>query len=175
RDELALSDIIWDNSKEYTPYEWDNFVTEVLNNNTLWLEYKYVPSHKYDIFFRYQNKKEQKLKKEEHAVIDVGFDYDNKFVELYTKISSLCDCKSGAEKEECKSEAYRLTEQYFQMWGYYAMNDESWGVRNKRCQNQYSEHVKSGWMCFQWAYYTQYYINKKQYNFIKIEWSSVAN
>ena len=177
---LGVSDIIYDaNVNTTAQMNWETFKSTVTNgaiaHDSLWLEFKYGPDTKYDFFIKYQHNSNNKIKKEEWVSLDVGQDYTSRFNEIYNKIASLCDCKTEEEVDDCRFEANKITEKYFEMWGKRANQVDSWGIRNKRSQNLYSEHVKSGWMCFQWAYYTQFVNNMTNYTHFRTEWSSVAD
>lgn len=161
---LGVSDIIWstevNNNREM---DWDEFRTTVLDGpsgvDSLWLEFKYVPAGKYDFYVNYRHNAKPEWKKQEHIILDVATEYTRRFGEIYTKIAGLCDCKSGAERTECREEAWKLTEKYFEMWGKYANKDDSWGVRIAWCRCQIKmdvdDDISHGWMCYHWAYHTQ--------------------
>jgi len=150
---LSTTDIIWDSEKkgDFSPMNWDSFKVEILDKRRLWIEFKYIPNTINDVCFRYKHNSKQ-LEKQECTRLDIGSDYDMKFVSIYGKLASLCDCKSGSEINECRSEAYKLTEVYFKVWGLLANNEESFGIRKYNSQISTSDEIHSGWYCFHWAY-----------------------
>ena len=78
----------------------------------------------------------------------------------------------------CRQEADEITIRYLKMFSFFGNHPESEGlieinpVTHTKVDAQNIVDFHSGWMCFQWAYFTQYYLNQIHLNYFKLEWSS---
>jgi hypothetical protein len=153
--------------------DWSDFYDEVVGPmrvETLWPELKYSRQvENLTVHFT----SEQGTPKTEQVYFDMKSNYDRTYDDVKTKLCTLCECLTGTAREECKAEAESLTELYFVMWTQFANHDESYGIRKGHCQNK--EDVKSGWMCFQWAFWTQALVGKRHYQYLSLSWSSVVD
>lgn len=58
------------------------------------------------------------------------------------------------------------------MFCIHANADDSYGLRRKIKPRQNYDDVRNGLLCYQWAFWTQEFINSHEFNYFNVEWSS---
>jgi hypothetical protein len=112
----------------------------------------------------------------------IEFNLDEKINEEYHEISSkigvLCDCVDVKYREECRKEADTLTKEYIRMYYKFSNHRESQGRTeidddSKVLVNmQNISDIKSGWVCFNWAFLTQRYLSRVKTKYFKMQWNA---
>ena len=133
---------------------YDELFSDIKPYNKFNVELRYVPGKEW-IVFEYVNIIKENQTKSEYIHFDLTEKIGIDFLEISTKVQSLCNCKTSNQYAECIDEAERITSQYIKMFSLFANNPESWGLleidattRSRiDAQNFYDFH--SGWLCYQ--------------------------